>query len=274
MPRSSSSKEDNYKKTSSGPCDTSCLRGLLIAFNFIFILGGGCALAIGIWSLVSKMQYAAVLGSVYYNLIVYLLIFAGILVLGTGIVGCIGAVRKNRTLLMIYFVLLFIIFAAEIIAGILGFVYHKSIHDELVKDLRANLNKNYNQTGQESFTVAVDKMQQDFKCCGVKMFSDWKDSTFIKQSKRRDEVGLQTPISCCKSPSERCSERDHPSNIYRVLGNVQMGCLVKLENYLKEHLFILAITGVAVAILEIMVMLFAWFLRRAIKDEEEEEKSY
>jgi len=193
-------KDDAYKKTSSGPCDVSCLRGLLLAFNFIFILGGACAFAVGIWSLVSKMQYAALLGSVYYNLIVYLLIIAGILVLITGIIGCVGAVRKNRSLLMVYFVLLFVIFAAEIIAGILGFVYHESIHDELVTELRSNLNKNYNQTGQESLTRAVDQMQQEFECCGVEKYSDWKASTFIKQSE-----SLKTPTSCCKTPSPRCN---------------------------------------------------------------------
>ena len=267
-------KEEAYKKSSSGPCNVSCLRFMLIACNFFFILGGAGAVVIGVWSLISKMQYVALLGSVYFNLIVYLLIVAGLLVLVTGVIGCVGAIRKNRSLLMAYFVLLIIIFAAEIIAGILGFVYHESIHDELVTGLRSNLNKNYNQTNQEALTRAVDQMQQDFKCCGVEMYSDWKNSTFIKQSQRRDEVSLKTPTSCCKSPSPRCSIRDHPSNIYRVLGNNDLGCLARLEKYLKDHLFILAITGVVVAILEIMVIVFSCFLRQAVKDEEEEEEPY
>ena len=257
------SNEKKTYKSSTGPCDLTCLRGLLIAFNFIFILGGACAFGVGIWSVISKMQYASLLGSVYYNLIVYLLITAGFLVLITGIIGCVGAFRKNRTLLTAYFVLLFVIFAAEIIAGIVAFVYHEAIHNELVDELRSNLNKNYNQSGQDALTKSVDDMQQEFQCCGVQRHSDWKDSTFIKQSERKGE-NLKTPVSCCKSPSPLCSQRDHPSNIYRVLGSDEMGCLNSLEQYLKDHLFVLAVTGITVAVLEILVMIFSCFLRKAI----------
>jgi len=260
-----SDKEKKYE-ASSGPCDLACLRGLVIGFNFVFILGGCGALGIGIWTMVMKMQYAAVLGSAFYNLIVYLLIGAGLLVLITGILGCVGAIQKNASLLTWYFILLVIIFLAECIAGILAFVYHQSIEAELAKGLQANLNKNYNQTGHESLTTAVDDMQQDFQCCGVHSYEDWQASTFIKQNKD----GLKTPESCCKTPSPLCSKRDHPSNIYRVLGSESMGCLTKLVLYLQDHLFILAITGIAVACLEILVMIFACCLRRAVKEEEEE----
>ena len=259
-------KDEKYK-SSSEFCSVTCLRGLLFALNFIFLLGGACAFAVGIWTMIAKMQYVALLSSSYYNLIVILLIGGGVLVLITGIIGCIGVFRKSRTFLAAYFVLLLIICIAELIAGILGFVYYNSIHDELSNDLISNMNKKYNQTGQASFTKAVDEMQQEFQCCGVNMYSDWSNSTFIEQHSKE---GLKTPLSCCKSPGPLCSIRDHPSNIYRVLGNDQMGCLTKLEVYLKNHLFILAVTGIAVACLEVLVMLFSCCLRSAIDDEKDE----
>ena len=260
-------KREREFKARSDTCDTSCWRGLVIGFNFIFVVGGACAIAVGVWTIIHKMNYVALLGSAYYNLIVYLLLGAGILVLLTGFLGCIGAVQKNRTVLFIFFAFLAIIFAAEIVAGILAFVYHESIHDELVKDLRANLNRNYNQTGQEALTNAVDEMQKKFKCCGVESYTDWRNSTFIKQSEKNE--GLKTPISCCKTPSPGCSKRDHPSNIYRVLGNRQMGCLIELEEFIRDHLFVLAITGVAVACLEVLVIIFACCLQHSIKRDEE-----
>jgi hypothetical protein len=49
-----------------------------------------------------------------------------------------------------------------------------------------------------------------------------------------------------------------------------MGCLVKLEAYLKEHIFILAVTCIVVACLEVLAMLFTCWLRKAIKDSDEE----
>jgi len=264
------SKEEQYAAKNDGICDLSCRRGLLIAINFVFLLGGGAALAIGCWTLLSKMQYVPLLGTLYYNLVVFLLIGAGVLVLITGIIGCVGAVRKRGGLLTTYFVLLLIIFLCEITGAIIAFVYHETLSTELEVDLVKNMNKNYNETGQESFSKAVDEMQQNFQCCGVTSYADWQHSKFIKTNQQ----GLKTPISCCKSPSELCSVRDHPSNIYRVMHDKSMGCLVKLEYYLQEHIFVLAVTCIVVAGLEIFAMIFTCFLRSAIKKEEEEEEVY
>jgi len=260
------SKEDQYAKNS-GICDLACRRGLLIAINFVFLLGGGAALAIGVWTVMMKMQYVPLLGTAYYNIVVFLLIGSGILVLITGIIGCVGAVRKRGGLLTTYFILLLIIFLCEIVAAIIAFVYHDSLTQEIEVDLVKNMNKNYNEAGQEAFTKAVDEMQQNFQCCGVASYSDWQNSKFIKTN----EDGLKTPESCCKSPSPGCSVRDHPSNIYRVLHDQSMGCLVKLEYYLQEHIFILAVTCIVVAGLEVFAMLFTCWLRTAIRKEEEEE---
>lgn len=242
----------------------TCLRGLLIAFNFLFILGGGSALALGIWTIIAKMEYTALLTSAFYSLVVYMLIGAGAVILITGIIGCIGAIQRNSRTLMIYFILLAILFIIELLAGILAFVYHESIHDELKGELTGNLNKNYNVTGQEALTKAVDMMQQDFKCCGVESYADWQESRFYIEN----DLKLKTPESCCKTVTPGCSVRDHPSNIYRILGVDSMGCLTKLELYLKEHLFILAIAGIVVAGIEILVMVFACCLRRAVLEDE------
>ena len=257
-------KEVDYKSPS-GFCDVSCLRMLLIAFNFIFVLTGAFVFALGIWTIFTKMQYVALLGSMYYNLVVAFLMVAGSLVFVTGVLGCIGAVRKNTSVLTWYFVLLSVIFLCEFLAGILAFVYHESIHDELSQTMRSNLNKNYNQTGQEALSAAVDEMQQDFKCCGVTSYKDWSDSTFIKQN--REGLDLKTPTSCCKAPSSDCSKRDHPSNIYRVIGTAYMGCLIILENYIRKNLLVLAVTGIAVACFELLVVLVACGFRRQVKVE-------
>ena len=108
-------------------------------------------------------------------------------------------------------------------------------------------------------------MQKDFQCCGVDGYKDWKDSAFIKVD---NTFNLTTPISCCKTPSETCSQRDHPSNIYRVLGSESLGCLIKLKLYFMDHLLILSITGIVVALLEILVMVLSCCLKREIAVEE------
>merc|ERR1712002_1024597 len=256
-------REDYEKKNST--CDIKCLKATLLAFNFIFILGGAVAMAVGLYTVLKKMDYVAVLESGEYLAIVFLLIIAGALVLLTGILGCLGALQRNPKLLTAYFVLLLVIFLAEFVAGILAFVYRDSIESKLRDDLKATLNRNYNKTGYESLTTAVDKMQQEFQCCGVDDYSDWSGSAFIKLN---NPDGLYTPTSCCKTQSPKCSKSNHPSNIYRVLGSESMGCLFKLKTYFTDHLFVLSITGIVVALLEVLVMVLSCCLRKQIIAEE------
>lgn len=170
-------KGKDYDRRSDSTCDVSCLRGMLIAFNFLFILGGLGALAVGIWTIVAKMEYAALLTSPLYTLVVYMLIGAGVVILVAGIVGCIGAIQKNSKTLTVYFILLVILFLVELLAGILAFVYHENIQAELTNDLKTNLNQNYAVEGQDALTNAVDEMQQSFQCCGVASYEDWKVCT-------------------------------------------------------------------------------------------------
>lgn len=51
-----------------------------------------------------------------------------------------------------------------------------------------------------------------FKCCGSNNYSDWRESVWIQAADNKRLV----PDSCCKTPSEFCGQRDHPSNIYKV----------------------------------------------------------
>lgn len=169
-------KNKDYDSRSDSTCDVSCLRGLLIAFNFFFILAGCGALAVGIWTVWGKMEFSPLLTSATYTLIVYMLIVVGAVILITGIIGCVGATQKSSLSLTIYFILLVILLIIEIIAGITAFVYRDSVHDELSNDLMNNINSKYNQTDSKALTQAVDTMQQQFECCGVTAHTNWNVS--------------------------------------------------------------------------------------------------
>ncbi|XP_038136950.1 CD151 antigen-like, partial [Cyprinodon tularosa] len=165
-----------------------------------------------------------------------------------------------------YLVLLLFIFLLEITAGILAYVNNQQcfplchqLHDELRLNLKSNMQQKYQQPGQQSITQSVDKLQQQFKCCGSQNFSDWTDSKWI-QSVGNERL---VPDSCCKTPSELCGRRDHPSNIYRVEG----GCIEQLENFLRSHLYILGAVGVGIAFLQLVGMMFTCCLCRNLKED-------
>ncbi|TRY97030.1 hypothetical protein DNTS_001443 [Danionella cerebrum] len=205
-------------------CGTICLKYLLFIFNLLFWLAGGAVMAVGIWTLVDKSDYIHLLSSNTYMIAAFILIGAGAVVVFTGILGCCATIREQKGLLIVFFVLLLLIFLLEVTAGILAYVYH-----------------------------------QELKCCGSNSSADWRDGTWIRTLADRRLV----PDSCCKTPTERCGVRDHPSNIYKVEG----GCISKLEEFILQHLLILGSVGLGIAFIQIVGMFFTCCLYQSLKEE-------
>ncbi|XP_073321262.1 CD151 antigen-like [Pagrus major] len=241
-------------------CGTICLKYLLFAFNFLFWLAGGVVMAVGVWTLVEKSDYISLLSSKTYAASAYILVLAGAIVMVTGVLGCCATFKEQRRLLRVYFVLLLCIFLLEILAGVLAYIYYQQLNEELKQNLRETMTQKYQQNTHEQITRAVDKLQQEFKCCGSNISSDWAESVWIRS---RDANGRMVPDSCCKTPTELCGRRDHPSNIYKVEG----GCITKLETFILDHLKIIGAVGVGIACVQIIGMVFTCCLYRSLKAE-------
>ncbi|XP_064191954.1 CD151 antigen-like isoform X1 [Anguilla rostrata] len=255
---------DEKKET----CGTICLKYLLFTFNFLFWLAGGAVMAVGIWTLVEKSDYISLLSSSTYAASAYILVLAGVIVMVTGVLGCCATFKEQRNLLRVYFVLLLCIFLLEILAGVLAYIYYQQcspfpcfqLNEELKQNLRETMVQKYMQENENHITKAVDKLQQEFKCCGSNSSSDWAESTWVRSS---EAGGRVVPDSCCKTPTPNCGERDHPSNIYKVEG----GCISKLENFILDHLRIIGAVGIGIACVQIVGMVFTCCLYRNLKAE-------
>ncbi|XP_072573461.1 tetraspanin-11 isoform X2 [Paramormyrops kingsleyae] len=243
---------------------TVCLKYLLFMFNFLFWVGGTAVMAVGIWTLTDKSDYLSLLASSTFAVSAYILILAGVLVMVTGFLGCCAVVREQRSCLSVYFSCLLLIFLIELVAGVLAYVYYQRLSDELKQHLSRTMTENYRQPGKEPVTLAVDSLQQDFKCCGSNSSSDWLFSAYTALP---DAEGRVVPDSCCKTVTLHCGRRDHPSNIYKVEG----GCITKLERFLSDHLLIIGAVGVGVACLQLVgALLTACFIYLLYKEEEED----
>ncbi|XP_069713971.1 CD151 antigen isoform X2 [Phaenicophaeus curvirostris] len=211
-------------------CGTICLKYLLFIFNFFFWLAGGAVMAVGIWTLAEKSDYISLLSSSTYSATAYILVVAGVVVMVTGILGCCATFKERRNLLRVYFILLLCIFLLEIIAGILAYVYYQQLSIELKQNLKNTMTRKYRQAGEESVTSAVDKLQQEFKCCGSNNYTDWADSLWIRS---QEASGRKVPDSCCKTITDLCGRRDHPSNIYKEVKSKRPS-EPPVTNYVKE----------------------------------------
>ncbi|XP_069037708.1 CD151 antigen [Lepisosteus oculatus] len=247
---------DEKKET----CGTICLKYLLFTFNFLFWLAGGAVMAVGVWTLVEKSDYISLLSSSIYAASAYILVIAGAIVMVTGILGCCATFKEQRRLLRVYFVLLLCIFLLEILAGVLAYIYYQQLNEELKQNLKETMVQRYQQPGEDRVTGAVDKLQQEFKCCGSNRSSDWQDSRWIRSS---DSEGRVVPDSCCKTVTPLCGKRNHPSNIYLVEG----GCISKLEKFILDHLRIIGAVGIGIACVQVVGMVFTCCLYRSLKAE-------
>ncbi|XP_062932720.1 tetraspanin-11 [Cynocephalus volans] len=237
---------------------TLYLKYLLFVFNFFFWAGGVTVTAVGMWTLLEKSGYLGVLASSTFAASAHILIFAGALVMATGFLGFGAIVREQKSCLSMYFCLLFVIFLVELVAGVLAHVYYQRLSDELKQHLNWTLTENYGQPRATEITASVDRLQQDFKCCGSNSSADWQHSTYILS---QEAEGRRVPDSCCKTVVARCGQRAHPSNIYKVEG----GCLTKLEQFLANHLLLMGVVGIGVACLQICGMVLTCCLHRKLQ---------
>uniref|UniRef100_A0A3P8VI87 Tetraspanin n=1 Tax=Cynoglossus semilaevis TaxID=244447 RepID=A0A3P8VI87_CYNSE len=243
---------------------TVCLKYLLFVFNFLFWVGGAAVLGVGVWTLVEKSDYLSLLASSTFAVSAYILILAGSLVVVTGFLGCCAVIREQRSCLSTYFFCLLFIFLIELVAGVLAYVYYQKLSEELKQHLNQTMTENYAQPGKEAITLAVDRLQQDFKCCGSNNSHDWVASVYISSKQAENRV---VPDSCCKTITPVCGRRDHPSNIYKVEG----GCITKLEQFLADHLLVIGAVGIGVACLQLAgAALTACFIYLLYKEEEED----
>ncbi|XP_028726172.1 CD151 antigen [Peromyscus leucopus] len=247
--------EFNEKKAT---CGTVCLKYLLFTYNCCFWLAGLAVMAVGIWTLALKSDYISLLASSTYLATAYILVVAGVVVMVTGVLGCCATFKERRNLLRLYFILLLLIFLLEIIAGILAYVYYQQLNTELKENLKDTMIKRYQQSGQEGVTNAVDKLQQEFHCCGSNNSQDWRDSEWIRSGEASNRV---VPDSCCKTVVPGCGRRDHASNIYKVEG----GCISKLETFIQEHLRVIGAVGLGIACVQVFGMIFTCCLYRSLK---------
>nr|XP_030706709.1 CD151 antigen isoform X1 [Globicephala melas]XP_030706710.1 CD151 antigen isoform X1 [Globicephala melas]XP_030706711.1 CD151 antigen isoform X1 [Globicephala melas]XP_030706712.1 CD151 antigen isoform X1 [Globicephala melas] len=104
-------------------CGTVCLKYLLFTFNCCFWLGGCGILGVGIWLAATQGNFATLSSSFPSLSAANLLIVTGTFVMAIGFVGCIGAIKENKCLLLTFFVLLLLVFLLEASLAILFFAY-------------------------------------------------------------------------------------------------------------------------------------------------------
>ncbi|KAJ8262451.1 hypothetical protein GJAV_G00166630 [Gymnothorax javanicus] len=223
-----------------------CLKYMMFLFNLVFWLCGCGLLGVGIWLSVSQGSFATFSPSFPSLSAANLVITVGTIVMVTGFLGCLGAIKENKCLLLSFFISLLIILLAESILLILFFVYMDKVSENAKQDLKDGLSLYYtdNNVGLRN---AWNIIQAEWQCCGVTGFSDWHDAL-------RERV---VPDRCCQEHYQDCGR--NTTNLFWT-----QGCYEKVEEWLDDNKHLLGTIAMCILVIQLLGMAFSMTLFQQI----------
>ncbi|NXH41802.1 TSN9 protein, partial [Dicaeum eximium] len=223
-----------------------CLKYMMFLFNLIFWLCGCGLLGVGIWLSVSQGNFATFSPSFPSLSAANLVIAIGTVIMVTGFLGCLGAIKENKCLLLSFFIVLLIILLAELILVILFFVYMDKVSESAKMDLKEGM-KLYNSENNIGLKNAWNIIQAEMKCCGVNDYTDWYPV-----------LGENiVPDRCCMENSQDCG-RNSTESLWKT------GCYEKVMSWFDDNKHVLGSIGMCVLIMQILGMAFSMTLFQQI----------
>jgi len=175
--------------------------------------------------------------------------------------GCVGALRDNICLLKFFSISLVILFAVQVSAGVVGFVYKYKMGDTVVRRLQKSI-AIADYRNDDTFQKVVDYTQSTFKCCGFNSYQDWQSNPYFNCSQLSVEA-CSVPASCCKVDpyDSMCalavdtSKHTNSSLAEEVIHTI--GCADVIGSWLRGHFGVLGAIGVGVGLVEIFCVALA-----------------
>ncbi|XP_074524759.1 tetraspanin-1-like isoform X1 [Halichoeres trimaculatus] len=213
-------------------------------------LGGLTLLAMGIWVSVDGASFLRLLGPFsgngmqFVNVGFFCIAIGGVLVL-LGLLGCCGAQKESKCLLLTFFSIVLIIFIAEVAAGVVALAYSSFAEGILRAWATPALKSDY---GTDPVVTRMwNSTMTELNCCGFTNYTDFLGSKFEKEN------GGSLPPSCCATNNSTCSLADAERSAVK-------GCFENILKILKEHANIVGGVAAGIAVLEVAAMVVSMYL--------------
>lgn len=235
-------------------CGAKCIKYLFFIFNFIFFVLGIAVLGVGIYSRVQNDSLSDIFTDGTFVTAANLLIAGGTIVAIIGFIGCCGALKEVKALLILYAVIVILIFVLEIAGGAYAYARRGKVEEALQKELGNALDE-YGGTSlaAKGLSKAIDLMQEKLDCCGSSGPSDWSSKPYITKANAGNNdtnTHIAVPKSCCKDDSATCNRQ--------VGGKFNTGgCFAAGKTYVKDNLWLIGGVGVGIAVVQLLGIGFA-----------------
>jgi len=238
-------------------------RILVLIFTVIFILTGFLFLVTGTYAqmrlnyLVSLLQNTALAAT---HLTPLLLIFIGVFIILTSILGFFSAIKDNLCIINCFCLLLTLVCVTEVIGGILACSFLPKFRSAVKEGMEFEI-------GNFTTNSTMNEFQTNLGCCGVESYLDYnmtswslEEKDFCLDSVQIPHLQINIPTTCCMDECQAC-------NMTSSVMYYEQGCLEKLfgKNDDKFILHYLVITTIALMVLQIVGILSTVCLFRRLR---------
>ena len=156
------------------------LCGLYVFYfiNTLCILGGMALTVVGIWLVGTDTTMARLLGSDQYLTSAYILLITGLIVTVVGFVGCCGAIKSVKAMLLIYAIVYGLMFITLLVGAIIGYVFRDEIQEYIYLGMLEGMRL---YLFDYDYQEAWDDTQIQLQCCGIFDFFDWQSQGVFRR---------------------------------------------------------------------------------------------
>lgn len=216
-------------------CGIVTSKTVLLLISLIFWAAGAALAYVGAYVIKSYNNFEHFLEDKYTLIPAVIIIGIAVVMFIIGLVGCCATLRESKFGLSFFFLIILVIFAAEVAAFVCGYIYRGRIKGDLENSMTTVFNQ---YDGENSESRAVDLLQTELQCCGVQNYTFWSSTSWFS----RNET---VPRSCCKNSTtaSTCTGRIEQPDLLNTVG-----CEPKLETLFQDVLkyAILVILGFAI----------------------------
>lgn len=217
-----------------------CAKYCLFFFNFIFAISGLAIIIVGGIELSKVDEWGTLTPGTNIKTPQIVLIVVGVMTFIIATLGCCGAVRESKFMLITFAIFLLSIFIIEVAIGIFALVNFSDIKEQVAKDVEKEF-KNIKK--DDAVKKRFDSLQISVECCGLKGKSDYP------------KKGMRIPDSCCKKYENGCAK---DRNFW------EEGCLSALPAFLNKAGKLLGGVAIGLSLVEIIGAVLAFKIVKRI----------
>lgn len=157
----------------------------------LFLFLGFVILCIGAYAEAERMKLKTVDGIFLAPAVILLLL--GIVMFSVSFIGMVGSLRDNLLLLKIFFWVLLVIFAFEVLMLLINVIFESQVKALMLLNIQEGIKHYYDDL---DFKNILDYVQKKFECCGGDEYGDWGVNHY-HSCNSTGPLACGVPYTCC-----------------------------------------------------------------------------